>query len=95
MGFYRTIDLIRREFRVITIDFIGMGASGRPPYRLKTARDSQEYFIHQIEAWFRQSGIEKAYFMSHSFGGFMTIHFALRYPHRCQKLVLLSPVGIP
>jgi len=40
MGFYRTIDLLRREFRIIAIDFMGMGASGRPPYRLKTARDS-------------------------------------------------------
>lgn len=94
--FYRTIDLLRHEFRITTIDLLGMGASGRPPFKLKTSRDSVEFFIHSIEAWFRNQKIDEPFIIiGHSMGAFISTHYSLRYPHRVSKLVLLSPCGIP
>lgn len=51
--FYRCVDLLRREFRLTTIDLLGMGGSGRPPYIVKSSRDSVSFFIHSVEAWMR------------------------------------------
>ena len=31
----------------------------------------------------------------HSFGGFISGHYAFRYPQNIKKLLLISPVGIP
>ena len=94
--FYRMIDLLRHEFRITTIDMLGMGASGRPPFNLKTSRDSIEYFIHSIEAWVRSQKIkEKFVIIAHSYGGYISSEFSLRYPNRVSKLILLSPAGIP
>jgi pimeloyl-ACP methyl ester carboxylesterase len=51
--FYKCVDLLRKEFRLTTIDLLGMGGSGRPPYTLKTSRDTVSYFVHSIEAFLR------------------------------------------
>lgn len=94
--FYRMIDLLRHEFRITTIDMLGMGASGRPPFCHRTSRDSIQYFIHSIEAWIRHQNIkEKLIIIAHSYGGYISTEFSLRYPNRVSKLILLSPAGIP
>lgn len=96
MCFYRMHDLLRKEFRMTTIDILGMGASGRPPFKLRTSRDCEEYFIHSIEAWMRnQKFNEKFVLIGHSLGGYISTQFSLRYPNRVSHLILLSPVGIP
>ena len=92
------IDLLRRDFRITTIDLLGMGASGRPPYKLRTARDSIQYFIHSIDAWMLSQGVkddEKFVIIAHSLGGYISTEYSLRYPNRVSKLILLSPAGIP
>lgn len=30
----------------------------------------------------------------HSFGGYIVGHYALKYPHFIEKLLLISPIGI-
>ena len=34
------------------------------------------------------------YLMGHSFGGYMSGNYAVRYPQHLKKLVLLSPIGV-
>ena len=82
--FYKLIGLLRKFFRITTIDFLGMGASGRPPFNLTSGRDSIEYFIHSIEAWVRatkyRDDCDEFYLLGHSLGGNISVHYALRYP---------------
>lgn len=73
-----------------------MGASGRPMFKLRTARDCIEYFIHSIEAWMRETNLdEPVVIVAHSLGANISTEFSLRYAHRVSKLILLSPAGIP
>jgi pimeloyl-ACP methyl ester carboxylesterase len=40
MVFYRIIGVLRKYFRITTIDLLGQGASGRPNFNSKTGKDS-------------------------------------------------------
>lgn len=107
--FYRLIQLLRRHFRITTIDLLGLGGSGRPPYKLRTSRDSNQFYVLSIEAWMRvQEDIqlvrngkltdghkEKMIVLGHSLGGYLSILYAHRFPERVEQLLLLSAVGVP
>lgn len=90
------LEKLRTKFRVTTIDLLGMGASGRPHFKLRTARDCIEFFIHSIEAWMRTVKLDEQFILiGHSLGAYISVEFSLRYSHRVNKLILLSPAGIP
>ncbi|KAJ2759040.1 hypothetical protein IWQ56_005847, partial [Coemansia nantahalensis] len=87
---------------VYSIDWLGMGRSARPPYKSRRAGSedervayAEEFFVESLEEWRRRMGIERMTLCGHSFGGYMTTLYALRYPERVEKLVLLSPIGVP
>ncbi|KAJ2908426.1 hypothetical protein GGI21_002898 [Coemansia aciculifera] len=87
---------------VYAIDWLGMGRSSRPLY--KGVRDSgderrtthaEDFFVESLEAWRQRMGIDKMVLCGHSFGGYMVGVYALRYPQHVEKLVMLSPIGVP
>lgn len=39
--------------------------------------------------------LEKIVLVGHSLGGFLSACYALKYPERVEKLILVSPVGLP
>ena len=40
-------------------------------------------------------GLQRMTLIGHSLGGYLSVAYALKYPTRVQKLILLSPAGIP
>lgn len=56
-----------------------------------------DFFIDDIENWrVKELGAEsKIVLVGHSFGGFLSTRFALKYPEAVQGLVLASPAGLP
>ena len=82
-------------YHVILIDIIGMGASSRPKFEAKTAEEADEYFVNFIEKWRLSMGDLKCFFLAgHSFGCYISGHYAYRYPHNIKKLLMLSPAGV-
>lgn len=95
--------------RVHAIDMLGFGLSSRPKYP-KYKNDSvadiyqnEDWFLDSIEEWRKRRGIEKFVLIGHSFGGYLSCAYAMKYNKRLidegkqsmiQKLVLLSPVGV-
>jgi cardiolipin-specific phospholipase len=60
------------------------------------AVDSTEaFFIDSLEQWRHKSDIPKMTLIGHSLGGYLSAAYALKYPERVEKLVLVSPVGVP
>ena len=43
--FYKFIGHLKKFFRVITIDFLGMRASGRPSFTLNTGKVATGYLV--------------------------------------------------
>ncbi|PVU95917.1 hypothetical protein BB559_002559 [Furculomyces boomerangus] len=90
------------DSNIYSIDWLGMGLSSRPDFKINKKHSHQEkvafaeeFFIESLEKWREELKIEKMILLGHSFGGYMSSLYALKYPERIEKLVLESPVGVP
>ncbi|KAI0047319.1 alpha/beta-hydrolase [Auriscalpium vulgare] len=92
-----------RGSAVYAVDWLGMGRSARVPFRVKASRDNtaervreaEAFFIDSLEQWRARMGLETMTLVGHSLGAYFSVAYALRYPARVSKLVLLSPAGVP
>lgn len=55
--------------------------------------DATRYNAASIKAMFDELDIDKAHFIGNSFGGATSLRFALDYPDRVGKLVVMGPAG--
>ncbi|EIW61885.1 alpha/beta-hydrolase [Trametes versicolor FP-101664 SS1] len=93
----------KRGSSVFAVDWLGMGRSARPHFHVKAKREdidgrvteAETFFIDSLEQWRKKMGLETMTLIGHSLGGYLSIAYALRYPTRVHKLILLSPAGIP
>lgn len=57
--------------------------------------DMESYYVDALENWRINCGISKIDFLiGHSFGGYWSASYALRYSESLDNLILLSPVGM-
>ncbi|QDZ20715.1 cardiolipin-specific deacylase [Chloropicon primus] len=54
-----------------------------------------DFFVESLEKWREEMKIAKLQLVGHSLGGYLSTRYALAYPERVERLVLLSPVGVP
>lgn len=93
----------KRHTSVHAVDWLGMGRSARPSFTVKAkrgdidgrVREAEAFFIDSLEQWRQKMGLEKMTLVGHSLGGYLSIAYALKYPTRVSKLILVSPAGIP
>ncbi|GJE84904.1 alpha/beta hydrolase [Phanerochaete sordida] len=93
----------RRRTSVYALDWLGMGRSARPSFTVKAKREdidgrvaeAESFFIDSLEEWRQKMGLERMTLIGHSLGGYLSIAYALKYPTRVSRLILLSPAGIP
>ncbi|KAI8847827.1 Alpha/Beta hydrolase protein [Chytridium lagenaria] len=55
---------------------------------------AETYFVESLEAWREKMGLERISLVAHSLGGFLGAAYAIRYPHRVENLILVSPFGL-
>jgi cardiolipin-specific phospholipase len=96
--FYRNLVGLSSFFQTIySVDMLGWGLSSHPDFKLE--KDSPEcaeaFFVESLEAWRKAQDIDKMILAGHSMGGYLSVAYCEKYPDRVERLVLLSPVGIP
>jgi pimeloyl-ACP methyl ester carboxylesterase len=84
------INDLSQAFRVYAVDTIGDMGKSKPTY-LPNSREDYAGWLLEV---FERLTIEKADLMGLSYGGFLATNFALSYPERVNRVVLLAP-GIP
>lgn len=105
VGFYfRNYKEISQQegWDIYSIDWLGMGRSSRPDYKSSRSvgvqervAGAEEFFVESLEEWRKRMNIDKMMLCGHSFGGYMSAVYALKYPQHVEKLVLISPIGLP
>ncbi|KAJ1339231.1 hypothetical protein BSLG_006369 [Batrachochytrium salamandrivorans] len=103
--FYRNYPTLAQVpgYRVFAIDWLGMANSSRPNFpsfaKYMTEEEKVEatesFFVDSLETWRAKMGLEKIVLMGHSMGGYLSAAYALKHPDRVEKLLLVSPVGVP
>lgn len=109
--FIDNFDLLTRVsgIRLHAIDLPGFGFSSRhkfPNIPDKSTKDLlaiEDWFIDAIEKWRVKRGLERFTLIGHSFGGYLSCAYALKYNKAAvgtgeggilDKLVLISPCGL-
>lgn len=80
------VPALMSEYRLATYDLRGHGYSDVPPTGYTTADHASD--LRQL---LDALGIERAHIMGHSFGADVALHFAIAYPDRVDRLILIEP----
>uniref|UniRef100_A0A4W4FMW9 1-acylglycerol-3-phosphate O-acyltransferase ABHD5 n=1 Tax=Electrophorus electricus TaxID=8005 RepID=A0A4W4FMW9_ELEEL len=79
---------------VYALDLLGFGRSSRTTAR-SYSQEAEEQFIQSLEEWRKAVGVELMILLGHDLGGYVSVAYALTYPHRVKHLVLVEPWGFP
>ena len=96
--FWKIIKRLSEHYNLYLLDVLGMGASSRPEVekRFKRAEEADDYLAEWLERWRVKIGIKDKFILSgHSFGGYISGVYAIKYHHNLLKLQMLSPAGVP
>jgi len=93
--FSRIIFDLSAHFNVYALDWLGWGGSSKPEFCPKTREEAEDWHVESLEKWREAQGFKKMNLCGHSLGAYMATVYALKYPEKVNKLVLLSPVGLP
>ena len=89
-NFGRNLPVFAERFRTICLDQPGFGKSDKPPV-------TGNYFTFAADALaglLDELGIDRAHLVGNSLGGGTAVRFALNYPERAMRLVLMGPGGL-
>lgn len=84
-NWFRQIDDLSKDFQIITFDPRGIGRSKNDDLQ----NLSMQTFVADVLQILDDLKIEKANVLGASFGGFVAQEFALRFPERLDKLILV------
>ncbi|XP_005096462.1 1-acylglycerol-3-phosphate O-acyltransferase ABHD5 [Aplysia californica] len=102
--FLNNIDALAEQRDVILIDLPGFGLSSRSELRVKfvdgwwvdtTGDDIEAFYTEILEQWFKKMKLSKIILLGHSYGGYISSVYCLKYPKRVKHLILADPWGFP
>ncbi|MGB8889592.1 MAG: alpha/beta fold hydrolase [Candidatus Korobacteraceae bacterium] len=83
------LDALSQSQRVIALDLLGFGRSGKPYINYSIAG-----FVEVVQQFLQALGTERASLMGNSLGGWIATSFALQFPAIVDKLVLVDAAGL-
>jgi 4,5:9,10-diseco-3-hydroxy-5,9,17-trioxoandrosta-1(10),2-diene-4-oate hydrolase len=78
------------RFRTLLVDQPGFGDSDKP----EVTGHFFEFSADALAAMLDEIGVEKVHLLGNSLGGGTAVRFALKYPKRVGRLVLMGPGGL-
>ncbi|KAG5678627.1 hypothetical protein PVAND_008283 [Polypedilum vanderplanki] len=88
----KNLDALAKEHPVYGFDLPGFGKSSRPEFASE-ADEIELQFCESIERWRKAMNISKMILIGHSFGGFLSTSYAMRYDQHVEHLILADPWG--
>ncbi|MBM7456762.1 2-hydroxymuconate-semialdehyde hydrolase [Oceanisphaera litoralis] len=82
---------LARERRVIAPDMVGFGYTERPD----GITYGKDVWVRQLLDLLDTLDLPQVDLVGNSFGGSIALAFAIAYPHRVRRLVLMGSVGVP
>ena len=87
------LDQLSVDRPVYALDLPGFARSSRPAFSTVPG-EAEQQFVDLIEDWRKEIGLNEPFILlGHSFGGFISAAYAIRYPTYIKQLVLVDPWG--
>ncbi|KAL7050434.1 hypothetical protein ACKWTF_004082 [Chironomus riparius] len=78
---------------IYAFDILGLARSSRPIFS-NDPHKIEEEFVMSIEKWREAMNFEKIILVAHSWGGFLSTSYALKYSKHLEHLILVDPWGL-
>lgn len=88
--FLPAAELLSVDYEILIPDLVGHGESSKPAHTLLV--EEQALTLH---AFLEKLSIDKVHLMANSYGCEIACEFAVRYPERVDKLILIGPATDP
>ena len=92
--FALNIDELSKHRKVYAIDLPGYARSSRCRFK-SNPEEVEAQYVQSIENWRSKIGLNKFCLLGHSFGGYLSAAYALKYPEHVSHLILAEPWGFP
>jgi 4,5:9,10-diseco-3-hydroxy-5,9,17-trioxoandrosta-1(10),2-diene-4-oate hydrolase len=89
-NFGRNLPVFAERFRTLLVDQPGFGKSDKPP----VAGNYFTFAANALAGLLDELGIQRVQLVGNSLGGGTAVRFALLYPERAGRLVLMAPGGL-
>jgi 4,5:9,10-diseco-3-hydroxy-5,9,17-trioxoandrosta-1(10),2-diene-4-oate hydrolase len=89
-NFKGNLPALAAHFRTLLVDLPGFGESDKP----RISEAAYGFAARAVRNLMDDLGIQRADFLGNSYGGGAATRFALDYPERSGKLVLMGPAGV-
>ena len=83
------VNELKTKYRIIRLDIVGFGLTG--PSRSKTY--SRDDWVQFIDKFVCKLDLDRFSIAGNSLGGYIAWNYALKYPHKVNKLILIDPIG--
>ncbi len=83
------IPILGKTHRIFCVDLIDQVGRCRPERVLKSAQDASDWIAQTLDGL----ELQQVSVMGNSIGSYMAANFALKYPHRINRLVLTAPAA--
>ena len=89
MSWYRAVGALGSGYRTIAVDIVGDANPSRPTQPMATLDDYRDWYGELLDAL----GVGDHALVGNSFGGFLATTFAMAFPDRVTRLVLIGPAA--
>ncbi|ORY75740.1 Alpha/Beta hydrolase protein, partial [Protomyces lactucae-debilis] len=95
-----TPDVMQQHGPLYALDWLGMGLSSRPIVKISDGTPTEQRiaaeakFLDALEEWRVLKGLSQLVLVAHSFGAYLAVRYAQRFPNYIKQLILISPVGM-
>tara|TARA_Y100000389_G_C17417068_1_gene494385 strand:- start:106 stop:1518 length:1413 start_codon:yes stop_codon:yes gene_type:complete len=98
-SFSECFDLLAHDFHVLALDLPGFGRStteldSTAKGRHILSQTGVVFWVDFIEKFLESQDVQTVILLGHSYGAFISIHFAAKQPQRVSRLILLDSAGI-
>lgn len=88
-GFAANLGPLSQHFQCFALDMLGSGLSDKPDHDYEIAN-----YVDHVSAFMQALGLDRASLVGCSLGSWVAARFALSFPAKTDKLVLLSAAGL-
>ncbi|MGV3486973.1 MAG: alpha/beta fold hydrolase [Tuberibacillus sp.] len=85
---YENIPVFSQKFKIYCIDTLGDYGKSEVTVPLKTRDDCSDWLSEVLDGL----NLDQIILAGHSMGGWLSLNFALAFPERVEKLMLLAPI---